>query len=113
MKNQVLLSAVLLTISAAAMAQTTVPAGSTGTPELIKRQGLQQQRVIQGAASNQLSKKEADLLRAQEKKMARRDAAAKADSVATKKEREQLNSEASKNDRMMLKQKHNQQKTLF
>ncbi len=109
MKIQSLISVLLFVVGGAVAAQTVVPANSTGTPGLIKREGLQQQRINQGIASGQLNQREVKRLQARENKLANDVATAKVDGKVTKKERALLNREANRDSRAIYRQKHDLQ----
>lgn len=105
MKIQGFILSLVLTASGAAFAQNNSPA----TPILDQKQAHQQQRINQGVATGQLNKREAARLQARQKRLAAHKRAARADGVVTKKERVLLNQEADRNNRSILRQKHDSQ----
>ena len=108
MKIQALLSASLLALCGAVLAQTGVP-GPAATPRVDQRQANQEKRIDQGIASGALNKREAARLQARQNKLAADEAAAKADGVVTRKERVRLNHEADRSNRAIVRQKHDRQ----
>jgi hypothetical protein len=112
MKIQTLISALVLAASGTAFAQVPLvvaPADPTATPRVDKRIANQQKRIDQGVASGQLTAKETNRLDKREAKLAANTAAAKADGTVTKAERVQLNRQASRNSKVIRKQKHDGQ----
>ena len=99
--------AVALAISAvgAAFAQTPAPS----TPNLDKREAIQQKRIDQGVASGQLNAKETNRLDKREAKLVANEAAAKADGKITPAERRKLQLEANRNSTAIYRQKHDKQ----
>lgn len=123
MKIQTLMTALVLAASGAAFAQTTaapsvdlkatapaaVPAaevkGSVATPALDKAQAEQQLSIEKGAASGQLSTKEATDLEKSEAKLEANKKGAKADGKVTTQEHKKLKVEAGANAKAISKQK--------
>ncbi len=112
MKIQTLISAIVLAASGVAFAQAPVvvaPADPTATPRVDRRIANQQTRIDKGVASGQLTAKETNRLDKREAKLASNTAAAKADGTLTRAERVKLNREASRNSKVIYKQKHDGQ----
>lgn len=107
MKYQSMFAALLLAASGTVFAQASAPVNSNATPGLDQRQANQQQRIDQGVASGQLSKREARRLQIREAKLAAHESAAKSDGVVTRRERVRLNREANANSKAIYKKKHN------
>lgn len=82
----------------------------TATPGIDARQERQQQRIEQGLASGELTKREAARLEREQARIERHEAAAKADGVVTREERRQLHREQHRASRHIAKEKHDRQK---
>ncbi|MDP2368584.1 hypothetical protein [Rhodoferax sp.] len=108
MKVKTLILPLSLAISGALFAQA---ASAAETPKLDKREARQKVRIDQGAASGQLTPKEAARLEKREDALAANEQAAKADGVVTRKERVRLQRQADRNSAAIYKQKHDAQKT--
>ena len=94
-------------IAAALFAAIVIPTqglSNNNTPDIDKRQKNQQQRIAQGIASGELTKRESKQLIQGQKQLHRMETRAKSDGVVTKKERARLNKKAYKES---LKIKHN------
>ncbi|OYU44746.1 MAG: hypothetical protein CFE44_11265 [Burkholderiales bacterium PBB4] len=89
----------------AAFAQPPVPS----TPNLDKREAIQQKRIDQGVASGQLTAKETNRLDKREAKLAADEATAKADGTLTPAERRKLQREAKRDSAAIYRQKHDKQ----
>ena len=105
MKIQTLVAAIALTAGGIAFAQTPAPT----TPNLDKREALQQQRIDQGVASGQLNARETNRLDKREAKLAADEAAAKADGKVNRAERRKLQREANRDSAAIHRQKHDKQ----
>lgn len=98
----------LALLSAAALAQaadTTTPA----TPRVDARQAVQEQRIDQGQASGELTRREARRLEAEQKGINKVETAVKADGTVTAKERARLHRLQDKASRDIRRQKHDAQ----
>ena len=113
MKIHTLIAALSLTVGGAAIAQapaaTVTPKDPTATPKIDQRQANQEKRIQQGVASGALTPKEAANLEKREAKIAKDEAAAKADGKVTAKERRKLNRELDRSSKAIYKQKHDRQ----
>ncbi|MBI5410041.1 MAG: hypothetical protein HZA14_11800 [Nitrospirae bacterium] len=81
-------------------------AGNTDTPVVDKKQENQEQRIEQGIASGELTKKEAVRLEREQAKIEKEEKAFKADGVLTKQERGKLHHDLNKSSRHIYKEKH-------
>jgi uncharacterized membrane protein YebE (DUF533 family) len=106
MKNRtaLLLTAILSLTALSAQAQ------STTTNRADKRQDRQEKRIEQGKASGQLNDKEAARLEKGQANVQAKEDAAKADGVVTKKEKAQIEKAQDRQNRRIVKQKHDAQK---
>ena len=97
-----------LGFGATAFAQSTpaAPKDPLATPRIDKRQANQQKRIDAGVDSGSLTQNEADRLKAEQARNAKREEVAKADGVVTRKERREDNS-----SKHIAGQKHDRQKT--
>lgn len=98
----------LVLMSAAALAQaadTPTPA----TPRVDARQAAQDQRIDQGQASGELTRRETRRLEAEQKGINKVEAAAKADGTVTAQERARLHRLQGKASRDIRRQKHDAQ----
>jgi hypothetical protein len=103
-----LLAAVLLAATTTAFAQTPPPPPvAPATPQVDQRQANQQQRINQGVASGELTPREARKLQREQNRIARHEAAAKADGTVTPQERRRLHREQDQASRHIAKKKHN------
>lgn len=113
MKIQTLIAALALTVGASAFAQApaapVAPKDPTATPRIDQRQVNQQKRIDQGVASGQLTPQEAANLQKREDKIAKDEAAAKADGKVTGAERRKLEREENHASRAIHRQKHDRQ----
>lgn len=113
MKIQTLIAALALTLGASAFAQSPavpgVPKDPTATPKIDQRQVNQQKRIEQGVASGALTPRETAKLQRREDKIARDEAAAKADGTVTKAERRKLRHEQNHASAAIKRQKHDRQ----
>ena len=102
MKIKVLLSlALALGIAQATFAQ--------ATPKVGTRQANQQERIVAGAQSGQLTPREAGKLEMQQAKIQHDKRAAKADGVVTPRERARLKREQNRASRHIAREKHDGQ----
>lgn len=98
-------SLALLTVSA--FAQTP---DATATPAFDQRQANQERRIDQGAASGQLTQREAARLDAGQDRLQRIEDRTKADGVVTKQERARLQQAENVQSRHIYRQKHDRQR---
>lgn len=77
------------------------------TPRADKREALQKHRIKQGVKSGQLTRPEARRLAAEQRKVKKDEAAAKADGAVTPAERARLQREQNKASRDIARKKHN------
>lgn len=82
----------------------------TATPGIDKRQANQEKRIVQGAKSGELTKKEVARLEKREDKLQTDKEKAAADGKVTKKERVKLNREANRDSKAIYREKHDAQK---
>lgn len=82
----------------------------TATPGIDARQERQQERIEQGLASGELTKREAARLEREQARIEWHEAAAKADGVVTREERRQLHRELNRASRHIAKEKHDRQR---
>lgn len=82
----------------------------TKTKKLNHRQIHQSKRILQGAKSGALTKRETAILTRQEIKLQKHKKRAKADGIVTPRERVKLNREANKLSRRIYIQKHDKQR---
>lgn len=94
--------------AAGAYAQST-PAGAASTPGVDARQQRQQQRIDQGKASGELTRREAHRMERQQQRIDAAEAKAKADGTVTKGERARLHHLQDKTSRHIRHQKHDRQ----
>jgi hypothetical protein len=80
-----------------------------GTPVVDERQDNQDERIDQGAASGELTKREEARLDAQQERIEDREERAKADGVVTKRERARLERSQNRASANIAKQKHDRQ----
>lgn len=93
----------------AAMTFTTVLQAQEATPRINKRQAVQQHRIVRGAQSGELTKKEVRHLEMREAKIQSDKVEAKADGRVTRAERRKLNRELNRSSRAIERQKHDRQ----
>ena len=114
MNIQTLMAALALTVGGAAFAQApaavVTPKDRLATPRVDQRQVNQQRRVDEGVASGALNSKEVVKLERREDKIARLEAAAKADGTVTKTERRRLDRAQDNASAAIKRQKHDGQK---
>lgn len=110
MTFRTLVTVFALSAASLAMAQAPAPTGNASTPRIDQREANQQKRIDQGAASGQLTQKEADKLNKQQAGIQKQEDKAKADGVVTKKERAKLTHRQNKADRAITRNKHDRQK---
>ncbi len=100
MFKKLLIAGLMTTVTAVAF-------GQTATPRIDKREANQEARINQGVESGELTKRETRTLDAREGKIARDEAAAKADGKVTHEERAQLRGEERRASRAIYRKKHN------
>lgn len=93
-------------VIAAVIGLSSVLASAQSTPTIDQRQANQNARIANGAATGQLSKREAARLNAGQAKVAGMEAAAKADGKVTRAERKAIKHEQNKQSRRIARQKH-------
>jgi hypothetical protein len=96
-------TAALVLVSASAFAQ-------TATPAVKERQENQSARINQGAASGELTKKEATVLRTEQRAIRAEKKTFKADGKVTAAERSQLRRDQKQASKRIYKKKHNAKK---
>lgn len=104
--SRLVVAATLLAAGAAAFAQT-----PPSTPQVDQRQANQQQRINQGVASGELTARESAKLQREQNRIARHEAAAKADGVVTPQERRRLHREQDQASRHIAHKKHNRRES--
>jgi hypothetical protein len=104
MKKSTLLAGIGLALSM-------VMAGSVsaGTPRLDRREHHQADRIYNGVASGELTRRESRHLAAGQRHLHRVEARAKSDGVVTRRERAHLQHEANQQSRRIYRQKHDAQ----
>jgi hypothetical protein len=100
----VIAATALALVSASAFAQPT-------TPVVKERQENQSQRIQQGVASGELTKKEATVLRTEQRAIRAEKRAFKADGTVTAAERAQLRRDQNQASKRIYKKKHNAKKS--
>ncbi|MFZ6819880.1 hypothetical protein [Undibacterium sp. Ji22W] len=105
------INAALISIMLSAAIATPATAQSTATPNVSKRQVLQQKRIADGVRSGELTAKETANLEAREAKIQADKHAAKADGVVTTSERAKLQAEENRASRKIYQKKHNERTT--
>ena len=110
MKTNQLIAATLLTlVGVAASAQTAAPAPGANTPRIDQRQANQEQRIDQGIASGQLTKRETRRLEKEQAHVNMAEDKAKADGSVTAHERTHLTKMQNHASRDIYRQKHDKQ----
>jgi hypothetical protein len=104
MKSSVVLAAVFAFASACTFAQ-------VATPVVKERQENQAARINQGVASGELTKKEATVLRTEQRAIRSEKKAFKADGTVTAAERAQLRRDQNQASKRIYKKKHNAKKS--
>ncbi len=89
---------------------TTAFAGNTKTPLIRKRQVHQQQRIIQGLKSGQLTPREFMKLERQQKRIERERRRFASDGIITPKERLKLHRDLNRTSRHIFREKHDRQR---
>jgi hypothetical protein len=84
-------------------------AASAGTPRLDRRENHQANRIYNGVASGELTRRETRRLAAGQVHLHRAEARAKSDGVVTARERAHLQHEANQQSRRIYRQKHDAQ----
>ncbi|MBL8299268.1 MAG: hypothetical protein JNN30_13095 [Rhodanobacteraceae bacterium] len=84
-------------------------AASAQTPAVDQRQADQRARINQGVASDELTRREAVHLRAEQAHIRQQEREAKADGVVTRRERRQLQRELDRSSAHIYEQKHDTQ----
>ncbi len=109
------LKTTLIALSLTTLSALTLPAFAqaphdpAATPRIDQRLDNQEKRIEAGEASGRLTEREANRLEARHDKVEGDVAAAKADGVVTKGERQQLHHEVNRNSRAVYRQKHDRQ----
>ncbi len=80
------------------------------TPVIDKRERNQKARIKEGVKSGELTKRETALLAAEQRKIKKDEAKAKADGTVTPEERQKLRREEKRASKDIYKQKHNKEK---
>jgi hypothetical protein len=110
MKSIQLIAAAVLTLAgAAASAQTAASAPGANTPRIDQRQANQEQRIDQGIASGELTRREATRLERQQGAINKAEEKAKADGSVTAKGRKRLTHAQNHASRNIHRQKHDRQ----
>jgi hypothetical protein len=110
MKSYQLIAAAVLTLAGtAASAQSAASAPGANTPRIDQRQAKQEQRIDQGIASGELTKREAHRLEHQQAAINKAEDKAKADGSVTAKERKRLTHAQNHASRNIYRQKHDRQ----
>ena len=102
-------AAVLALLGAAASAQTTAPAPGANTPRIDQRQANQEQRIDQGIASGQLTRRETRRLEKEQAHINKVEDKAKADGSVSVQERKRLTAMQNHSSRDIRRQKHDKQ----
>src|SRR5438067_11197093 len=102
MKLRILVIAALASIAGTAMA-------GTADPVVNQRQVNQHERIEQGIASGELTKREATRLKVEQRAIRAEERAFKSDGKLTKAERKQLNRDLNRSSRDIYHQKHDAQ----
>jgi hypothetical protein len=102
--NKTDVAAALLALSAFAAS-----AAGTDTPRIDKRQANQEQRIDQGIASGELTKREARRMNRQQNVVNRAEDKAKADGVVTAQEKKRLTKAQNATSKRIYRQKHDAQ----
>lgn len=100
----------LSTLSLALVATAATAQAPAQTPRIDQRQANQEQRIDQGVASGQLTRREARRLDRQQNRIDRAENRAKADGVVTASERRHLQRKQDRASRNIAHQKHDGQK---
>ena len=101
----------IIAVLAAAVAMPAL-AQSTATPNIDKREAMQQKRIDQGVQSGQLTQKEAARLEKGQDRIKNMEAKAKADGKVTPKEREHIEHAQNQESRKIYREKHDKQHDL-
>ena len=102
--NKTIVAAAVLALSALA-----ATAAGTDTPRIDRRQANQEQRIDQGIASGELTKREARRMSRQQAVVNRAEDRAKADGVVTAQEKKRLTKAQNTTSRHIYRQKHDPQ----
>jgi hypothetical protein len=84
-------------------------AAGTETPRIDQRQARQEQRIDQGIASGELTRREAQRMNRQQNRIDKAENQAKADGVVTRPERKALTQAQNRSSRHIHRQKHDTQ----
>lgn len=106
---QLIAAAALALAGATASAQTAASAPGANTPRIDQRQAKQEQRIDQGIASGELTKREARRMERQQAAIDKAEDKAKADGSVTAKERKRLTHAQNHASRNIARQKHDRQ----
>lgn len=99
--------AIFMALTMIAEAQTPAPTPGKRTPRATRRQGNQQERIGQGAASGELKKGEARKLEQEQKEIQQEKREARADGSVTGAERKEIQKDQNKASRHIYRAKHN------
>jgi hypothetical protein len=102
--NKTFVAAAVLALSAVAAS-----AAGTDTPRIDQRQANQEQRIDQGIASGELTKREAHRMNRQQNGVNRAEDRAKADGVVTAQEKKRLTKAQNATSKRIYRQKHDAQ----
>jgi hypothetical protein len=102
--NKTFVAAAVLALSAVAAS-----AAGTDTPRIDQRQANQEQRIDQGIASGELTKREAHRMNRQQNAVNRAEDRAKADGVVTAQEKKRLTKAQNTTSKRIYRQKHDAQ----
>lgn len=114
MKIQTALMTFVLAAGGSVFAQTAAPAPKDplATPRIDQREANQNQRIEQGAASGQLTRREERRLKAGEARIQNAEIRAKADGTVTPQERKHLVRMENKESKAIYQQKHDRQRDM-
>jgi hypothetical protein len=118
MKIQMLMGALVIAASGAALAQPAqpatpaVPGNPTATPRIDQREANQEKRIQQGVKSGQLTPRETARLQAEQGRIERAEQRAKADGKVTPQERAKLTRMQDHASRDIAREKHDKQRDM-
>lgn len=99
-----------LSLTYIALAQTPTPTPGKRTPAATRRQGNQQKRISQGAASGELKAGEVRKLEKEQKEIQQEKREARTDGTVTGAERKEIQKDQNKASRHIYRAKHNNKK---
>ncbi len=105
MKTRILFSVLTLAVAGTALAQ-------TATPKVDQRQENQEKRIEQGAASGQLTPREANRMEKKQERVDRVEERAKADGKVSAKERAHMDNVQDRTSRDIRREKHDRQRDM-